>query len=686
MKQFGTKKNFSYKDLLYKALIFVGTVSLIVYFLPRDGKFNYQFDINKPWKYGQLMANFDFPIYKDEAVVKRELDSLLASFQPYYQLNKKVEKEALSRLKEDYHSNLKGILPSTDYIRYIEKGLKEIYKAGVVSTEDMHHMNEDSTASIMVIENKLANPRVTDGVFTVKKAYEYLISNDTDHYDRDILRQCALNEYITPNLTYDTLRTKTAKEEILNNYSWANGVVQSGQKIIDRGEIIDSQTYNILESLRKESIKRSESFGQKRLILGGQILFVGILMLCFMLYLDLFRKDYYERKGSLSLLFILIVFYCIVTALMVSNNIFNVYIIPYAMLPIIIRVFLDSRTAFVTHVITILLCSITLRYPHEFILTQLAAGLVAIFSLRELSQRSQLFRTAFLVILTYAAVYFAIELITENDLSKLNASMYIYFIINGILLLFAYPLLFLLEKTFGFTSNVTLVELSNINNDLLRQMSETVPGTFQHSMQVANLAAEAAIRIGAKSQLVRTGALYHDIGKMENPAFFTENQSAGNNPHKNLNYEQSAHVVVNHVTDGLKLAEKHNLPKVIKDFISTHHGQGKTKFFYISWKNEHPGEEPNEETFTYPGPNPFSKETAILMMADAVEAASRSLPEYTEESISNLVDKIIDTQVEEGYFKECPITFKDIATIKAVFKEKLKTIYHTRISYPELNK
>lgn len=686
MKQFRTKKSFSYKDLLYKAMIFVGTVALIVYFLPRDGKFNYQFDINRPWKYGQLMATFDFPIYKDEAVVKREQDSLLASFQPYYQLNRKVEKEALGKLKEDYHANLKGILPSTDYIRYIEKGLKEIYKAGVVSTEDMEQLNKDSTSSLMVIEEKLANPRITDGVFTVKKAYEYLISNDTDHYDRDILRQCALNEYITPNLTYDTLRTQTAKEEMLNNYSWANGVVQSGQKIIDRGEIIDSQTYNILESLRKESIKRSESFGQKRLILGGQILFVGILMLCFMLYLDLFRKDYYERKGSLSLLFILIVFYCVVTALMVSNNIFNVYMIPYAMLPIIIRVFLDSRTAFVTHVITILLCSISLRYPHEFILTQLAAGMVAIFSLRELSQRSQLFRTAFLVILTYAAVYFAIELITENDLSKLNASMYIYFIINGVLLLFTYPLLFLLEKTFGFTSNVTLVELSNINNDLLRQMSETVPGTFQHSMQVANLAAEAAIRIGAKSQLVRTGALYHDIGKMENPAFFTENQSAGNDPHKNLNHEQSAHVVINHVADGLKLAEKHNLPKVIKDFISTHHGLGKTKFFYISWKNEHPGENPVEEMFTYPGPNPFSKETAILMMADAVEAASRSLPEYTEESISNLVDKIIDTQVEEGYFKECPITFKDIATIKAVFKEKLKTIYHTRISYPELNK
>ena len=676
MEHMKKKKRFSRRDILYKSLLFVATVTLIVYFLPRDGKFNYQFDINKPWKYGQLIATFDFPIYKDDAVVNREQDSLLASFQPYYLLDKQVEKDAIAKLKENYHTHLKGILPSVDYLRYIERTLKEIYGEGIVSTENIQELHKDSTSAIMIIDDKLANSKPTDHIYTVKKAYEYLLSADTTHFNREILRQCSLNEYITPNLTFDQQRTQTAKEEMLNNYSWANGLVVSGQKIIDRGEIISPETYNILESLRKESIKRSESIDQSRLILGGQILFVGMLMLCFMLYLDLFRKDYYERKGSLSLLFTLIVFYSVVTAFMVSHNIFNVYMIPYAMLPIIIRVFLDSRTAFLTHVITILICSISLRFPHEFILTQLAAGLVAIFSLRELSQRSQLFRTALLVILTYAAIYFA----------KLNARMYTYFFINGILLLFTYPLLFLLEKTFGFTSNVTLVELSNINSDLLRQMSETVPGTFQHSMQVANLAAEAAIRIGAKSQLVRTGALYHDIGKMENPAFFTENQSGGVNPHKNLNYEQSAQVVISHVTDGLKLADKHNLPKVIKDFISTHHGRGKTKFFYISWKNEHPDEEPNEELFTYPGPNPFSKETAILMMADAVEAASRSLPEYTEETISNLVDKIIDSQVAEGYFKECPITFKDIATIKTVFKEKLKIAYHTRISYPELKK
>lgn len=680
------KKKFSFRDLLYKALIFVGTVTVIVYFLPRDGKFNYQFDADKPWKYGQLMATFDFPIYKDDQVVKREQDSIFAHFQPYFQLDKTMEKDVIKKLRADYQTNLKGILPSTDYIRYLERKLSEVYRAGILSTENLTKLHKDSSTAIMVIDDKLANQQYIDKLYSVKNAYNYILTSDTLHYRPEILQQCSLNEYLFPNLIYDEQRTETAKNEVLDNYSWANGIVLSGQKIIDRGEIVSQDTYNILESLRKESIKRSESIGQKRLMLVGQILYVSIFILFFMLYLELFRKDYYERKGRLSLLFALIVFYCTVTAIMIENNIFNVYILPYAVLPIIIRIFLDSRTAFLTQAVTILICSICLRYPHEFILLQLSAGLVAIFSLRELSQRSQLFRTAFLVILTYAAVYLAFELITENDLSKINGSMYTYFIINGVLLLFIYPLLFLVEKAFGFTSNVTLVELSNINNSLLRRMSETVPGTFQHSMQIANLAAEAANRIDAKSQLVRTGALYHDIGKMENPVFFTENQSSGVNPHKNLSYEQSAQVVINHVTDGIKLAEKNNLPKVIKDFITTHHGRGKTKYFYISWKNEHPGEEPNEELFTYPGPNPFTKEQAILMMADSVEAASRSLSEYTEESISDLVDKIIDSQVAEGFFKECPITFKDIATVKTVFKEKLKTIYHTRISYPELKK
>lgn len=683
MLRFKIKKDLPYKNIIFKSLVFVSVVALIVYFLPRDGKFNYQFSMDKPWKYGQLMATFDFPIYKEDAVVKKEQDSILSNFQPYYILNKEIEKDNMAKLSASYNASLRDILPSPDYMRYIEQTLQNIYRAGVVSVEDLNKLRKDSIASIMVVEDKEADSRMTDDIFTIKEAYEFILSANPN-FKKEILQQCSLNEYLNPNLTYDETRSEMAKSDLMNNYSYAAGMVQSGQKIVDRGEIIDAKTYQILESLRKESVERSESKIQMRLILIGQIAFVGVFILYLMIYLQLFRREYYNHIRSLSLLFVLTVFYSIITSLMVSNNLFSVYVIPYAMLPIIIRTFLDSRTAFTTYVITILICSIILRFPYEFIMLQIPAGLVAIFSLRELSQRSQLFRSAILVLLTYAVVYFAYELIIENDLTKLNLSMYRYFIINGILLLFTYPLLFLLEKMFGFTSNVTLVELSNINNPLLRRMSETAPGTFQHSMQVANLAAEAAIRIGAKSQLVRTGALYHDIGKMENPAFFTENQLGGINPHKKLSYEESAQIVIDHVRNGLKLADKNNLPQAIKDFISTHHGRGKTKYFYISWKNEHLGEEPNDELFTYPGPDPFSKETAILMMADAVEAASRSLQEYTEESIGGLIGKIIDSQVAEGQFKNCPITFQDIATVKGVFKNKLMTSYHTRISYPEL--
>ena len=685
MRSFKTNQRFSYKNLIYKSLIFIATVSVIVYFLPNEGKFNYQFDINKPWKYGLLQASFDFPIYKNDIQVQKEQDSILADYQPYFQIDKEAEKNVLTKLKEDYNKTLRHSLPGTDYVRYIERTLKALYEDGIIAGNDLKRMEEDSIIAIRLVDKNVATSRFIDQLYTVKEAYEYLLNADTTHYKKKILQQCNLNDYITPNLVYDEEKSEAAQKDLLSNISWANGFVLNGQKIIDRGEIVDEQTYNILESLRKEWEKRSDSVQEKRLTLAGQILYVGIFLFCFMAYLELFRADYYERKGTLTLLFALIVFFPVLSSIMVEQNLSSIYVVPFAMIPIIVRVFLDSRTAFMAHVTIILLCSITLRFPHEFILLQVVAGMVAIYSLRELSQRSQLLRTALVVFISYALLYFAFELIHEDDLTKLNTRMYIYFMINGILLLFAYPLLFLLEKIFGFTSDVTLVELSNINNSLLREMSEVAPGTFQHSLQMANLAAAAANKIGGKSQLVRTGALYHDIGKMVNPAFFTENQS-GVNPHKSLSYEQSAQVIISHITDGLKLAEKHNLPKVIKDFISTHHGRGLTKYFYISYKNEHPDEEVDQEKFRYPGPNPFTKEQAVLMMADSVEAASRSLPEYTEESISTLVDKIIDTQVSEGYFKECPITFKDIATVKALFKEKLKTMYHTRISYPELRK
>ena len=685
MKSFSTQRRFSYKDLLYKCLIFIVTVSIITYFMPKEGKFNYEFDINTPWKYGLLQASFDFGIYKSDKQMEKEQDSIRAFYQPYFTVDKNVEKNMLNKLREDYNRTLRHSLPSTDYIRYIERTLKQIYDRGVMSLEDAQFLIEDSIQHVSLVEQNLAVSQPADQLFTVKGAYEYLLDVDTARYSRRILQSCNLDNYLTSNVTYDLEKSEAILQDLYQSIAGAKGQVLNGQKIIDRGEIVDEHTYDILNSLKREWEKRSDSNQEIRLTSMGQAILVSVLILCFMIYLELFRKEYYERKRSVLLLFCLIVFFPVILSIMVEQNLSNVYVIPLAMIPIIIGIFLDSRTAFMAHTTIILACSIFLRYPHEFIILQIAAGMTAIYSLRELSQRSQLLRTALIVVICYALLYFAFELIQDNNLTQLNTRMYIYFVINGILILFAYPLLFILEKTFGFTSNVTLVELSNINTKLLRRMSEVAPGTFQHSLQMANLAAEAANKIGANSQLVRTGALYHDIGKTLNPAFFTENQS-GINPHRSLSYEQSAQVIISHITDGIKLAEKYNLPKVIKDFIRTHHGKGVAKYFYISYKNEHPNEEVDIEKFSYPGPNPFTKEQAILMMADAVEAASRSLPEYTEESINTLVDKIVDGQVAEGYFKECPITFKDIALVKALFKEKLKTVYHTRITYPELKK
>ena len=652
--------------------------------MPRDVKFNYQFDLDKPWKYGQLIATFDFPIYKPDEVIKHEQDSILAHFQPYYTIDKEVSKAELQQLRSDYQTSLRELLPSQDYYNHLVRTLTEIYNAGIISNDNLNDLQKDSTNGIMVIDDKVANQINLNKIYSIRDAYMHLLTADTSRYNPDILRRCSLNDYLTPNLIFDEERTKTAKEEVFDTYSWATGLVQSGEKIVERGEIIDSKKYNILESLRKESINRSESQKEKMLMLAGQLLFTAIFIGLLVVYLIIYRKKYFSDRNTLLMIFTQMVLFCVLTELFVANNILSVYILPYVMMPIIIRTFLDSRTAFMSFAVTVLICSITLRYPYEFILVQFAAGLTAIYSLKELSQRSQIFRTGFVVALTYLAVFFAFELFTENDFSKMNRSNYIYLAISGFLVLFAYPLLFMFEKAFGYTSNVTLIELSNTNNPLLRRLSELAPGTFQHSMQVSNLVFDAATNIGANGQLARTGALYHDIGKMENPAFFTENQGNASNPHQALSYEQSAQVVISHVTDGLKLAEKSNLPKVIKQFITTHHGAGQTKYFYISWKNEHPGEEPDSSLFSYPGPNPFTAEQAILMMADSVEAASRSLQEYTEDNIDQLVDKIIDAQVAEGYFNNCPITFQDIQTVKDVFKSKLKSMYHPRIKYPEL--
>ena len=686
MNRHNQQNSLTPKALIYRIVITVTALFVVCLYMPRDERSTYKFDVGKPWRYSQLIATYDFPIYKSAETIQAEQDSILQYYEPYFAIDETVGKAQVEKFKATINGRKPATIPA-NYLTYVVNKLEYIYAQGVMSTEDFDQMHRDEVASIRIFAQNVAKEQQMPKIFSHKTAYEYLIDlgEDSLQYDRRILRKCNLSDYIVPNLTYDKTKSEESRKDLLASLSYSSGMVMSGPKIIGQGDIVDKATYDILTSLEKEYNRRNTSKMQSHTVLLGQLLYVALIIACLSLYFNQFRRDYLANTRHILFIASMPVIYPLLTSFLIKHNLFNVYIIPFAMAPIFIRVFMDSRTAFVTHVATVLISAISLKYPYEFIATQLVAGMVAIYSLRELSQRSQLIRSAFYVTLASIAFYMSMELIHEKDFARLEYGMYIYIIINGILLLFAYPLLFLFEKVFGFTSNVTLVELSNTNNELLKRLSEVAPGTFQHSMQVANLATEVANKIGAKALLVRTGALYHDIGKMNSPAYFTENQN-NFNPHDRISYEQSAAIVISHVKDGLKLADKYNLPQVIKDFISTHHGKGKTKYFLISYKNQHPDQTVDESIFTYPGPNPFTLEQAILMMADSVEAASRSLNEYTEESISALVDKIVDCQVQEGFFKDCPITFHDITVAKDVFREKLKTIYHTRISYPELKK
>ena len=683
MMNFSLKTDITWRDFLIRAALVIGTVAIIAWALPRDTRHQFKMEKGKPWAYADLRAPFDFPIYKSESAVKKERDSLLKQYEPYFNYNSELESKQIKQFAKDYVDGIPG-LPS-EYISLIATRLRTIYQRGIMSTSDYATATKDTTRTIRMVSGKTAVSAHTSRFYSTVTAYEDLFADpDLENY-RDILQKCNLNDYITPNLIYDKERSEASLSDLNNSIALASGIAQQGQKIIDRGDIVDSKTYNVLLSYQKELDRREKADRKFSVTILGQIIYITIMVSCFTIFLSLFRKDYFEKIRSIAMLYALIILFTLVSALMVSHNVLHVYIIPFVMVPIFIRVFMDSRTAFMTHVTMILMCACVLQHPLEFVAVELVAGLIAIFSLRELSSRSQLFWTAILVTIGASLTNISLDWMRHDSFVDIDCGELNYLIVNGLLLFCSYPLLYLIEKAFGFTSNITLIELSDMNKELLRRMSEVAPGTFQHSIQVGNLAAEIANKIGAKSQLVRTGALYHDIGKTLNPIYFTENQS-GVNPHEHMPYVESAKMIISHVTEGLKLADKYNLPNVIKEFISTHHGQGKAKYFYVQQKNAFPDEKIDELLFTYPGPNPFTKEQAILMMADTVEAASRSLPDYTEKSIRDLVNRLIDAQVEEGYFKECPITFRDIAYAKTVLIEKLKTIYHTRISYPDLKK
>lgn len=684
MKPKSIWQSLSRRSFLTVACTLLVSVVTLIYFLPRESKFGYVYELNKPWHYPQLIASYDFVIYKTDDEVKRERDSVVRQFVPYYRVDSLVAEKQIAALRKDFYAGKFRGVP-VYYLPRLVENMRQIYARGILDVSDYEGFLKGDSHVLRLIRGQEATTGEVENFFTIRTAYDYLLNRDKDALSQEALRECNLNDYLAVNVKNDTAKNRLELQSELSQVSDNIGMVQSGQLVIDRGQIVNAEHMRILNSLKKESEQRMDPSRGYWFIFAGQVIFVILLISLLFTYLKLFRRDYFSSPHSVLLLFSFVTVFPVITYLMMAHHFYSVYLVPYALIPIFVRIFMDSRTSFMAVVTSSLLSALSLHSPFEFVLWQIVTGATVIYSLRELTERSQLLRTVLAVVVVGLVISIGYDLSQGLNGDAFDRSRIVYMIIGGILLLFAYPLMYFVEKLFGFTSSVTLVELTNTNNPILRKMSKVAQGTFNHSMQVSNLAAEVADKIGAKAQLARTGALYHDIGKVLNPAFFTENQS-GVNPHDTISEERSAQIIINHVTDGLRLAEKYHLPQVIKEFIRTHHGTGLVKYFYIQYCNKHVGETVDEDAFRYPGPNPQTREQAVVMMCDSVEAASRSLKEYTEESITQLVNRIVDSQLAEGHFKECPITFRDIADAKRTLIDSLKTIYHTRISYPEVKK
>ena len=666
-------------DNFIKVGLIICVIAIIIQLFPTENKFKYHFEIGKPWSYELITASFDFPIYKNEEIILKETAELLKNYAPYYVIDTTMAQKQFEKLAADYQkANEKPI----EHAAFLKNKLNQIYSKGVITAEDLSELNSEARTKIhYILPNRLTRQIPVDELYTPKTAYQEILKGAPEE-----IKEYNLNVYLVENLKYDTATSNVAKNDLLKSLSLTSGMIQSGERIIDRGEIVTPESYAALNSLKIEYQKRKSSLQQSSLVIIGEIIIISALVALFFLYLNLFRPRIFDSFGNLLFISLLILIITGLASVTVRYTAWNYFMIPFALLPIIIRVFFDSRTALFAHIITVLIISFMVDNSFRFVVLQIAVGMAAVSSLKDMTQRSQLAQTALYIFLSYVGLYLAFEFISEGELKRIHWLPVLYFGVSSAFLLLAYILIYIFEKIFGLISAVTLVELTNVNSDLMMKFAETAPGTFQHTLQVSNLATEAAKKIGANSLLVRTGALYHDIGKMKNPHYFIENQMGGPNPLAEMNFEEASRKIIDHVHAGVEIARKNHLPEQIINFITTHHGLGKTKYFYNSFINANPGVAPNEEAYCYPGPLPNSKETAILMMADAVEARSRSLGVYTEESINDAVEKMIDSQIADGQFKDAPISFRDVETVKSVFKEKIKNIYHSRIVYPELKK
>ncbi|MGN0211176.1 MAG: HD family phosphohydrolase [Muribaculaceae bacterium] len=661
------------KSLTQRVLIALASVALIVWFYPHQHSVKYHYEEGRPWNYAQLIAPFDIPVHVDSATIVQSQDSLSKHFRPVYSIDKSVVDSVIMALP-----------PTMAFMRdNVEQTLRNIYKSGVVEDSVIIAAKAGQLHNIRILSGNVLHDVSTNNLISPREFFAHLDSLIPNEIVRRYVITHDVHKLIRPNVIFNEHETLRLYNAELQTLTADRGVILQGQAIINKGDIITAQDYTNLRTY--EQLKREADSTTHRswlMSLVGQVLYVSILLGVLLVYLLMLVPRIAGNMRAFIFIISLVTLFVLITIGMYQYVPGGLYIVPMAIVPVLVVAFFGGRTALAVAIITILLCAPITPFPLEYTALHFIASAVAIYTLGELRRRSQLMRMALAVAAAYVAVYVAMELMMNGAVEGFSWRMGIILGINALLTSMAYLLMFAAERIFGFVSVVTLVEYSDINQPLLRKLSDNCPGTFQHSMGVSNLAADAARAIGANEQLVRAGALYHDIGKMVNPAFFTENQH-GVNPHDALTPRQSAQIVIGHVTEGLRMAEKEGLPEIIVDFIREHHGCGKAKYFYYTHcqvNPEHSAED--EKDFTYPGPNPRSRETSVMMMADAIEAASRSLKEYTRESIIELVNRLVDAQIAEGLHADSTLQLRDIKAVKEAFVRRLQTMYHTRVAYP----
>ncbi|MBQ3656736.1 MAG: HDIG domain-containing protein [Bacteroidales bacterium] len=705
------KNRFSWGGVLRISLYLIACI-IVIYAIPKESKFKYEYQKGSPWRHENLIAPFDFGIYKSAAELEQEKAEIEKNSKLYFIQNVEVQVKLLEKFLTDYAQCLEknGLKPDTLSLEtvkntsifhqlkaFIYSRLTNIYAGGTVDNEQL--LVKDDTQEpqkfICVTTESITTQRPVSGIFTTKSAYLYLNNEIRKFFstnvkkvsEQDLKPLTAIIESLQPgkwiaaNLEFDPVTTQKVIEENINSISLTRGFVQKGQRIIYKGEVVGDEEFQILESMRKD-YEQSNSHSGKWFIFMGQALFYVMIFSLIYMFLRTFRKEiFYQTKYSALILF-LITFIIVTMSVNIRYGFVSNWIAPFLLFAIIIKTFFDTRTGMFLHITTCVAVAIILENPFEYFIMQFIAGYFLLMSYEKLNRRSQTFLTSVICFVIYTVVYISYQLFHTGIIDEINWKIIVLLAINSILLLVSYPLIYLFEKIFGLLSDVTLIELADSNRPLLRRLAEEAPGTFQHCMQVANLAEAAIFKIGGNPHLARTGALYHDIGKLTSPMYFTENQVTGINPHDKLDYLKSAEIIINHVIKGVTIAKEYQLPTQIIDFIKTHHGTSKAGYFYAMYKKEHPDENCDAK-FTYPGPRPINKENAIVMMADSIEAASRSLKKYDTESIGNLVENIVNNQIANKQFDNTNLTFKDIDTVKELFKEKLRNIYHARIEYPK---